>query len=157
MSSSGIIEGGSTRFITKLVTPLDFFITVFTIHIAIYYFTHERTWVQNQISVMPKRKPKRPWIRVYDRNGLCIQRCRDPEKAVLEFLHLYLWDGRRRKTFGIGNGERIKLDNVEYNPPIIKWQSSRFPIDSVNWERKRQEALVKLKLLIDIHVSFYYA
>ena len=95
---------------------------------------------------MPKRKPRRPWIKVLDRDGKVIQRCRDITPAIAYFVHYKNWSFHEK-------GFRLLLDNIEYNAPI-RYAGELREFDS--YAEAHHKVYEQLKYLVDLHISFYY-
>ena len=98
---------------------------------------------------------KRPWIKVLNRHGTTLTRCKDPAKAVIFFVRMLNVDGST--IFPNSTATKLLIDDREYNPPIRDYfvQTTLHPLQwgvSRDAMRKTQE---DLEYLIDIHQAFY--
>ena len=109
---------------------------------------------------MKRRKPRRPWIKVLDKNGRVVQRCRDPDRATGFFVHYFYLRtdlGARMERVETGlDGYALMLDNQEYNAPIVQVARTHLPVGLDAFEYHRSLVKDKLEYLIEIHQAFYY-
>lgn len=98
---------------------------------------------------------KRPWLRMENRFGTRLIRCKDPAKAAPYLVVLKYSSGWEEYPYA--TAAKLTIGDVEYNPPLRTY-TVKGRLHPVFWEIP--EDIVKaaqkdLEYLIDMHMAFY--